>query len=371
MAAGAKKSQPKYLQLKDALLCYLNDEQYDADRKLPTENELIEQFQVSRGTIRQALAELVNDGVLYKIQGSGTFFSGNLNADRKLSHLLGVITPLLSQYIYPQIIQGITDFAQQKQYHVVLGSSHTCPGDEQDCIEQILAKGIDGLIFEPAPGFHYESEAPLFTFLRTLTVPVVFMGADLNDADLSYVSLNDRESGFRATNYLITAGHQRIACIYPSCILAGLQRYQGYRKALEAADITFNPRFEKVIEQIGPGKKPQQIAMLINELLDPIEDRPTAIVFYNDSFAVHGCKLLGEAGLRIPDDISVISFDDSELALQPEAPLTSLAHPKYYLGRWAAELLLEQLEYQEQRFPRHLLITPPIVERDSVKKITP
>ena len=256
MATGAEKPQPKYLQLKEALIRYLNDEQYEAKQKLPTENELIDQFHVSRGTIRQALAELVNDGVLYKIQGSGTFFSGNLNADRKLSHLLGVITPLPSRYIYPQIIQGITDFAQQKGYHVVLGSSLTSPGDEQDFIEQMLSKGIDGLIFEPAPGFHYEPEATLFTFLKTLTVPVVFMGADLNDADLSYVSLNDIEGGFRATNYLIAAGHRRIACIYPTCILAGVHRCQGYRKALESADIAYDPGFEKVIEQLGPEKSP-------------------------------------------------------------------------------------------------------------------
>ncbi len=368
MGTGAEKPQPKYRQLKDALVRYLTEEHYVADQRIPTEHALIAKFQVSRGTIRQALGELENEGILYKIQGSGTFFSGNLASDRKSSHLLGVITPMISHYIYPQIIQGITDVAQQKRYHVVLGSSHTSPGDEKECIEHILTKGVDGLIFEPAPGFHYDSGATLFNFLKTLTIPIVFMGADINDADLSYVSLDDVEGGFRATNYLIAAGHRRIACIYPTSILAGLQRCDGYRKALETSGIAYDSRFDRAMTLSNAEEIPQQTPLLIRELLELGSGRPTAVVFFDDLIAMHGCKTLQETGLRIPDNISVISFDDSELALQ--LALTSLAHPKYYLGKWAAELLFEKLNYPEQRFPRHLLITPTLTVRNSVKKMT-
>jgi GntR family transcriptional regulator of arabinose operon len=127
MGTETEKSQPKYVRVKAALLRYLADERYQADQKLPTEHALIDQFQVSRGTVRHALAELEHEGVVYKIQGSGTFFSGTMTSEREQSHLLGVVTPMLSHYIYPRIIQGITDVAQQERYHVVLGSSHTRP----------------------------------------------------------------------------------------------------------------------------------------------------------------------------------------------------------------------------------------------------
>jgi len=368
MGTETEKSQPKYLQLKEALLRYLADEHYQADQKLPTEHALIGQFHVSRGTIRQALAELENEGVVYKIQGSGTFFSGNMGSDREQSHLLGVVTPMISHYIYPRIIQGITDAAQQSRYNVVLGSSHTSLGDEMGCIEQILSKGVDGLIFEPAPDFRYDSEGQLFSFLKTLSIPVVFMGAAIHDAELSCVSLNDVEGGFRATKHLIAAGHRRIACIYPTSILAGIQRYQGYRKALDASGIAYDSRFDKVLPSISAEGTSQKLPLLINELLELGKSRPTAVVFFDDLVAVHGCTMLHEAGLRIPEDISVISFDDSELASR--LALTSIAHPQYYLGKWAAELLLDKIAHPEQRFRRHLLITPTLTVRHSVKTLT-
>ncbi len=206
MGTKAAKIRPKYLRLKEELVRYLAHAEYHADQKMPTEHALMAQFEVSRGTIRQALAELENEGVLYRIQGSGTFFAGNMPAAREQTHLLGVVTPSLSFYIYPQIIQGITDVVQQQHYHVVLGSSKTSPGQELGCIEQLLAKKIDGLIFEPAPGFQCAPGVKLFDLLKSLTIPVVFMGAAMDDVDLSYLSIDDVEGGLRATNHLNAPG---------------------------------------------------------------------------------------------------------------------------------------------------------------------
>ncbi len=371
MGVDVEKSQPKYLQLKAALMRYLADERYQADQKLPTEHALLAQFNVSRGTIRQALAELENEGVLYKIQGSGTFFSGNLPTERKQSHLLGVVTPNLSFYIYPQIIQGITDVAQQQHYHVVLGSSKTSPGQELGCIEQLLAKNIDGLIFEPAPNLQATSNAELINLLKKLTIPVVFMGTAMPDTNLSYVTVDDVEGGFRATNYLIAAGHRRIACIYPPNTPAGQHRHQGYRNALNAAGIAPDPQLEKQITTFYSDETFGQTLAMMNELLALGDARPTALFFFNDLLAVAGYAAIDAAGLNVPNDLSIIGFDDSELALQTRVPLSSMAHPKYYQGKWAAELLFEKLECPEQRFPKHLLITPTLVERDSVKVIQP
>ncbi|GAK53892.1 transcriptional repressor [Candidatus Moduliflexus flocculans] len=369
METGTDRPQPKYLQLKATLLCYLIDEHYQPDQKIPTEHALLAQFNVSRGTIRQALAELENEGVLYKIQGSGTFFSGNLPVERKQSHLLGVVTPSLSFYIYPQIIQGITDVAQQQRYHVVLGSSKTSPGQELGCIEQLLAKNIDGLIFEPAPNLQSVPDTELINLLKKLTIPVVFMGTAMPDTNLSYVTVDDVEGGFRATNYLIAAGHRRIACLYPPNTPAGQHRYQGYRNALNVAGIAPDCQLEKQITTFYSDETYRQTLAVMNELFALGETRPTAVFFFNDLLAAAGCAAIEAAGLNVPNDISMVGFDDSELALQARVPLTSMVHPKYYQGKWAAELLFEKLEHPEQRFPKHLLITPTLVERDSVKVI--
>jgi GntR family transcriptional regulator, arabinose operon transcriptional repressor len=371
IANGAQKAQPKYRQVKETLLRLLSTEQYTANQKLPTEESLIRQFQVSRGTVRQAMAELESEGVLYKVQGSGTFFSGKMPGNRKSSSLLGVITPLITTYIFPQIIQGITDVAQQKCYSIVLGASQTSPGNELGCLEQLISKGIDGLLLDPAFNFQYTPDARLFEFLKTLTIPVVFMGVMIEDAEFSSVSLDDVVGGVKATQYLLDAGHRRIACIYPANLLSGLHRSQGYRKALAAQGITYDCRLDKALkaEMEAAPFKHTQMALLIQELLDLGKERPTAIVFYNDGMAVRGYQYLEAAGLHVPADISLISFDDSELALQPKVQLTSIIHPKYYLGKWAAELVLDQIATPGRHFPRHLRISPTLAIRNSVRTI--
>ena len=185
MRIDADKPIPKYLQLKEILKQHFHQEQYQPDQKVPTENELIERFEVSRNTVRQALAELTNDGVIYKIQGSGSFFAGHIQDQQNQSFLIGVIVPRLAFYIYPKIIQGIDDVAHQKHYNIVLGSSDVNPKKELICINQLLDKGIEGLLIEPSGGFQRFEESPNFHQLKELTIPIVFMDWAIDDPDIS------------------------------------------------------------------------------------------------------------------------------------------------------------------------------------------
>ena len=143
MRIDAEKPIPKYLQLKEIIKHYFRNEHYEAGQKIPSENELINQFKVSRNTVRQALAELANEGFIYKRAGSGSFFSGKTqDAQTESSCLIGVITPMVSYYIYPKIIEGIDDIASKKRYNIVLGNSKGLLEKELVCLEQILEKGF-------------------------------------------------------------------------------------------------------------------------------------------------------------------------------------------------------------------------------------
>ncbi len=358
----------KYLRIKHSLLQYFADEHYQADQRLSSENELMQQFNVSRNTIRQALGELAKDGVIYKKHRSGSFFSGTRQVSQDRSYLIGVIAPNLSTYIYPQIIQGIDDVVQRHHSNIVLGGTKGIIENELPAIEQMLSRDIDGLILELAPGLPSLQENPTFHFVKTLSIPVVFSNCMIDDADVSYVSVNDIEGGFRAANYLAQAGHRRIACIYLAHDLAGMQRYQGYCKALEQWGIIRDPRLEKSLPASFWG--PEHVNRAMQELLDLQHDRPTAIFFFNDAMAVRcGYASIREAGLRIPDDVSVMGFDDSEIGALAEIPLTSVAHPKYDIGKWAAEILFEQIESERQCPPKQLLMTPIITIRDSVRTV--
>jgi GntR family transcriptional regulator, arabinose operon transcriptional repressor len=370
MEIDSGKSEPKYLQLKHIMTSYLEQEHYQADQKIPTEIELAERFQVSRGTVRQALGKLVNEGVIYKKHGLGTFFSGKrANEARAQSGLIGVLTPVMFNYIYPQVVHGIHDILYQNGYNLVIadlgGGSH----DEHRHLERILTRGIDGLIFEPCGGTQHFQDTKAFALLKSLTIPVVVMGWTFENSEVSCVSLDDMEGGFRATSYLIENGHCRIGCIYLSDHEPAMLRYQGYRKAIETHNIPFDHHLEKPL--LVSSKRPQTDSayFLTKDLLALGDERPTAIFFYNDHAAIQGCAAIRDAGLRIPDDISVIGYDDSDAAAIADVPLTSVVHPKYKIGKWAAEMLLEQLEAEDRHTPRQMILHPSIAVRDSVKSL--
>jgi GntR family transcriptional regulator of arabinose operon len=371
MRIDADKPVPKYLQLKDIIKQYLKNEEYKPDQKIPSEHEFAAQFHISRNTVRQALQELVSEGFIYKKQGMGSFFSGKTQNDQPdRSHLIGVITPLIASYIYPQIIQGVDDIARQKRYNMVLGSSNASPEKELACLQQMLEKHIDGLLFESTGGFDNFRDSSIFRILQQLTIPVVFMDWAPDDLDISYVSLDDVEGGFKATSFLAQAGHTRIACVYPRDHLAGRQRYEGYRKALDAYQIEYKSQLDKPTTALEWNRADPGY-YLTKELLALGPNRPSAIFFFNDDAALRSYSAIRDADLKIPDDISIMGFDDFEFAAIAEVPLTTVVHPKYGIGKWAAEILLTQIENPLRNLPTQLRIHPSIVVRDSVKSLVP
>jgi GntR family transcriptional regulator, arabinose operon transcriptional repressor len=366
MKISTRNAAPKYVQLKAILRQYFEREHYAANQKIPSEHELTQQFDVSRSTVRQALAELVKEGYIYKKPGSGSFFSGQRSPTEESppSHLIGVITALPS-YIYPQIVQGINEIAYKRGYNIVLGTSHADWEKELACLDQLLERGIDGLILEPSDSIHHLRESGFFERLSELAVPVVLINWGLDVPNVSYVSVDDVEGGYRATNYLIEAGHRRIACLYPENI-PGQYRYQGYRNALKAAGIPPDSRLEKSAS-VQNWNETGYIRKLMRDLLDLGTERPSAVFCFNDHAALRTYATIREAGLKIPDDISLMGFDDYEMAALAEVPLTTMVHPKVRLGKWAAEVLFEQIELNKPDITMRITMAPTIIIRDSVK----
>lgn len=370
MGIDTEKSEPKYRQLKHMITRYFDQEHYQADQQIPTEIELAERFQVSRGTVRQALAELVNAGVIYKKHGVGSFFAGpRARTARSRSGLIGVLTPVMFSYIYPEVVHGIHDILSENGYNLVVAELGRDAEERYSCLERMLTRGLEGVIYEPHSGSARFQDTREFALLKSLTIPVVVMGWIVENSGLSCVALDDLEGGFRATTYLIEHGHRRIGCIYPSDHEPGMLRYQGYRKALETHNIPVDTRLEKSSPSASRKTQLHPAYFQTQDLLAMGAERPTAIFFFNDHAAMRGYAAIREAGLRIPDDMSVIGYDDSDLAAQADVPLTSVVHPKYQIGKWAAEMLLEQLDTQGRYTPRQMILHPSIAVRNSVKTL--
>lgn len=141
--------KPKYQRLKEYIIEKINFGEWIAGDRITSENELAEQFDVSRHTIRQSLGELVNEGWLYRIQGKGTFVNRRPNERIKDTNIIGVVTTYLNDYIFPSIITGIYDTLLENGYNISLSCTYNQHEKERFCLENFLNQEVAGLIVEP------------------------------------------------------------------------------------------------------------------------------------------------------------------------------------------------------------------------------
>lgn len=116
--------KPKYIKVKEFIKEYISRGQLKAGDKLFSENQLAEQFNISRHTVRKAIGELINEGWLYQLQGKGTFVASSQGEDKKKNKLIGVITTYLKDYIFPSIVSGIYDTLSKEGYNILLGQTN-------------------------------------------------------------------------------------------------------------------------------------------------------------------------------------------------------------------------------------------------------
>jgi GntR family transcriptional regulator of arabinose operon len=362
MTIDRESGIPKYHQLKDIILQAIRDGGIREGEPLPSESELVRRFAVSRNTVRQAIGALATEGLVVRRRGKRTFCQA---PPRAKTSLLGVITPMVYVYIYRDIINGIEETVHTRDYSMILGNSNSDPDKERSLIETMLDKGVEGLLIEPARSGLVRPDSYIHRRLANLPVPVVLMDCAIEGLAASTVTPADVDGGRLATEYLLQKGHKRIAILYKSETTPGLLRHQGYRAAFAARGLEPEPGYAvTTCELRDRNMHPVRDAVL--SLVALGDRRPTAMVFYNDEWAVQGLQVLLENGLEVPRDVSIIGFDDTEYCDYARVPITSVSHPKGSLGRIAAEMLLSEIEAGPACEKKRVTILPRIVERQSV-----
>ena len=160
----------KYLKLIEILKKMILEGKIDAGDKLPSENELSKEYQVSRHTVRKALAILENEGYVYAVHGKGTFCS-ELVRHTKTSKNIAVITTYLSDYIFPSVIQGIDSVLTQNGYSILLKNTGNSRQTEARCLEELLQKDIEGLIIEPSKSEIFCRHTSLYEKMDQYNIP--------------------------------------------------------------------------------------------------------------------------------------------------------------------------------------------------------
>lgn len=357
---------PKYALLKKELATWIYAGRFQAGDRLPSEHELSRLFEISRQTVRQAIGELVQEGLLYRAQGKGTFFAGlpDRNAQERRPDSIptvGVLTTYISDYIFPLIVRGAEAVLRSRGYRMLLFSTDNDKNKERECLETLVSQPLSGLIIEPTKSAEGNPNLPYYLSLEAQGIPYVMINERYAELDCPCIRLDDTKGGYDVAAHLIAAGHTRIAGFFKTDDLQGVNRLKGFLRALRDHKLPAPPEAVVKYTTEDTARPLAEAARLLSQ-----PERPTAFVCYNDQLAVRLLEVVRQSGLKIPDDLAITGFDDSFLATATEVKLTSVKHPKIEMGRQAAEWLLERIEHGDRaRSEGVVVIEPEVVVRSS------
>jgi len=274
------------------------------------------------------------------------------------THTLGLILPDSSNPFFAEVGHAIEAAAFERGYSVILCNTENNLEKERLYTEVLEKNQVDGMIFVAA-GVNREA---ILQIVRN-GLPLIVVDRDMGALELDTVATDHHFGGMAATQHLLESGHRTIACITgPSDVTPSAERVTGYRDALLQAGI---PVDETLIMR-GDFHAASGYAAAMDILQR--EARPSAIFVCNDMMAIGAIRAANQLGLRIPEDVSIVGFDDIELALYITPPLTTVAQPKQEIGQLTVELVLERIRRPAIEARRKVL-SPRLVIRDSTRRL--
>ncbi len=358
MTLVPEDSEPLYLQLSGVIRKQIRSGELKPHDRLLPELEIAAQYDVSRGTVRQALDQLVRDGLLERTQGKGTYVRA-VNHDRK-SATIGFVVPYLRDTLVNEIIRGAERVFHEHNYSMILGHSDSNLETEVAQVQRLLAGRAEGMILFPVAE---EDEQQRLSEIIPADFPTVLIDRRVPGLHADRVLTDNRTGAYSAVRHLLELGHTSIVCITspdrPSSIV---DRINGYEQAMNEAG-----HFPLAAVSLGGSGTPANdasgsVPVYSDADLDPVRrlidsaTRPTALFCINDFVAIGVLHFLHERGIDVPGEVAVVGFDDIAVAAMSSISLTTVAQPKYEIGREAATRLLGLL--RGERFSEPELVLP-------------
>ncbi len=354
LSKSSKKERTKVLhrQLTSDMRNSILHGRLSAGARLPTDQELAVEYQLSRDIVRQALALLADEGLIERIQGRGTFVcqipasltpvsaSPVVQEQKQIGLLLSSSLRKWGESLQ-DIMGGVEQAARLHGYTVSIYYAEEGKEQQAQDIARVTANGIAGLIICPLTNV---GDADAIRQLQAARFPLVFVDRYIPGLVVDYVGADNKSGGYRGTEHLIILGHRRIGFLYLE--EEGLEntssvkeRWQGYSEALHKYGVAYDPSL--LHNDVNPGEG--NVSPSIYEFLQR-PDRPSAIFAVNDIVALDVMQAAHALGLRIPQDLALVGFDNERFASRLSPPLTTIAQPFFDIGLRAATLLLSRIE---------------------------
>jgi len=271
------------------------------------------------------------------------------------SKIIGLIIPDILNPFFTVLIKGIENAAKIQGYSIILCDSENDVDIETKHTETLLKNGIEGLIFIPAAGRN--------NLLHTLIsddFPLVFLDRKIGNERTNYVVSANEEGAYHAVKYLLSLGHTNILYIAGDRQLSTeIDRFNGYRRAIEEANIPLNT------ELLINGEYSWEKAYTEVTTLLAADTRFTSIFASSDIMAFGAKQAVEDNGKRIPDDISIIGFDD--IPFSSAISLTTVSQPAYEMGKNAMLMLIDLMKGRISP-PQRIVLRPSMIIRGSCRK---
>lgn len=350
---------PLYKNIHQYIMDYIQEKDKKADQKIPSENELAERFNVSRITVKKALDTLVEDGMIYRIQGKGSFIASGAKdepsmyeeaatAKKKAPYrLIACLVPVLNGELTTAILAKIESALAKEGCQLVVFQTHDSQQTEQQIVKQAIAMGVEGMIIYPVEGETYNEEVLKLTLRH---FPLVLLDRYFRGIEANSVCSDNTLGSYEAVHHLLQEGHQKIGLL--STDHTGTtsieDRISGYEKALTDAGIAVDHRLQ-LLNLSRAKDKPEQKEENKKRIQAFIQQNPEMTAIFSVSPRLELLEAVYESGIRIPEELSLIIYDDHAQAELFQIPPTCVQQQGAVMGEEAAALLLSAIKNPEQK----------------------
>jgi DNA-binding LacI/PurR family transcriptional regulator len=349
---------PQYFQLQTWLIEQIEQGVFKASDKIPTEEELVQITGLARATIRQAIQNLVNMGYLERKRKLGTFVrNGSVDVEKRT--IVGLLVPDIRRGYAPELARGAEDEAARNKHSMILCSTDDLFVKADFHSDRLIENGVSGVICVPTAASDEQNRRIVDKFIRK-NIPVVLADRTIPGLEIDYVTTDNFDGGYEITRYLVEQGHRKIGVVFSSLFSTERLRYEGYKKALTDHHIPIDPSI--IIIDNGPFI-PNRYFQYARKLLKQA-DKITAIFAGHDRIALQFYSAAKEMGIAIPDDISLVGYDDLNFTT---IKLTTMHQPIYEMGQESMKLMMSRIQGSDREV-KQIELKSYLVERGSVRK---